>query len=130
MSEEEEPEQPASDKGQEADEVLDLVGQRDTRRMLAYARLEPMSAQELADRCEMSLPTAYRRANTLLDRGLLSEQMQIDRNGNHYRTFETDVDRISMLIREGAFGVGVQFQRDIVDKFEQFWQELANAPID
>ena len=113
-----------------ADAVLDLIGQRDARRLLAYARLQPMSARELADRCGISLPTVYRRTDTLVKHDLLDEQTQIDRSGNHHRTFETSIDRISMIVEGGAFGVNVQFRRDLTDKFEEFWEQLAGKAVD
>jgi DNA-binding transcriptional ArsR family regulator len=116
--------------GDAADEVLDLVGQHDTRRLLAHARREPLSARELADRCGLSLSTVYRRADALSERNLLDEQLQPDQEGNHYRTFETSVERISMIVEQGAFGVDVQYRRDLTDKFEAFWQDLAGEVAD
>jgi DNA-binding transcriptional ArsR family regulator len=118
------------EEGRKADEVLDLVGQYDTRRLLAHARREPLSARELADRCGMSLSTVYRRTDALSERDLLDEQTQPDRDGNHYRTFEASVERISMIVEQGAFGVDVQYRRDLTDKFEAFWQDLAGGAAD
>lgn len=116
--------------GERADEVLNLVGQRDTRRLLAYARLKPMSARELADRCGISISTVYRRANALSERDLLVEQTQPDGDGNHYRTFKTSVERISMIVEEGAFGVNIRYRRDLTDRFEAFWQDLTSGAVD
>lgn len=114
----------------EADDILDAVSHETARQILAFARLEPMSAEDLADRCGTSLPTIYRRINALLEYGLLDEQIQITPDGNHYRTFETDVERVSLLIETETFGVEVQFRRDIVDKFGQFWRDLSTSTPD
>lgn len=56
---------------------------------------------------------------------LLDEQLQITSDGNHYRTFETDVERVSLLIDPGTFGVEVEYHSDIVDTFGQFWRDLS-----
>lgn len=111
----------------EADDILHAITDENARQILALARLDPVSAEELADRCEASLPTIYRRIDELLEYGLLEEQVRLDPEGNHYRVFETDVERISLLIEPGRFGVEVQFERDLVDKFGAFWQDLGTG---
>lgn len=108
----------------EADDVLHAINHENARQILAFTRLDPMSAEELADRCETSLPTIYRRIDELLEYELLDERLQVDPDGNHYRVFETDVERVSLLIEPGRFGVEVRFARDLVDKFGAFWRDL------
>lgn len=124
------PEPPDKSNEWEADDILDAVSHEHARQILAFARLKPMSAEDLADRCETTLPTIYRRINALLEYGLLDEQTQITPDGNHYRTFETDVERVSLLIDTETFGVEVQFQKDIVDTFGQFWRDLSVSTPD
>lgn len=116
------------DEGWEADDILHAITSENARQILALARLDPVSAEELADRCEASLPTIYRRIDELLEYGLLEERVRIDPEGNHYRVFETDVERISLLIEPGRFGVEVRFERDLVDKFGAFWRDLGGDP--
>lgn len=116
-----------SNENREVDDVLHVINYENARQILAFARRNPLSAEELADQCDASLPTIYRRINELLDYELLEERIQIDSDGNHYRVFETDVERISLLIEPGRFGVEVRFARDIVDKFGAFWRDLGTG---
>lgn len=46
------------------DDILDAVNHENARQILAYARLEPMSAEELAEQCDSSMPTIYRQINS------------------------------------------------------------------
>jgi len=47
--------------------------------ILSAANVRPMSAKELEQICDVSLPTVYRRINVLVECGLLSEQQDVDR---------------------------------------------------
>lgn len=83
-----------------------------------------MSAQELADHCDTSLPTIYRRINALLEYDLLQEETQIDEDGNHYKTFETNLERIVFEINDGAVDIDIELRKDLVDQFDEFWHDL------
>lgn len=115
---------PDEDRG--VDDVLHVINYENARQILALTRRNPMSAEELAKQCEASMTTIYRRINELLDCELLEERIRIDSDGNHYRVFETDVERISLLIEPERFRIEVRFTRDIVDKFGEFWQDLGS----
>ncbi len=106
------------------DAVLDVLGDEHARRILALASEQPMSAPALADRCDVSEPTAYRRVNELLDVGLLHEDTQIDADGNHYKAFETRVEAVAVAVDDGALDVRVEARRDLVDRFGAFWGDI------
>ena len=114
----------AVDEAWEPETVFDVLASEEARRILALAAAEPHSAEELAERTGASLPTIYRRVNALADLDLLSEETRIDPDGNHYRTFETDVERISLEIGDGDLDVSVERPRDVVDRFGDFWADL------
>lgn len=105
-------------------EVLDAFTHDHSQRILAVASREPMSAQELAAECETSLPTVYRCVNELVEEGFLETQMQPKDDGNHYRTFATNVERIRIVIEDGTVYADVKQHEDIVDRFGNLWQDL------
>lgn len=108
----------------EPETVFDVLGSEHARQILALASLEPMSAEDLADHCETSLPTVYRRVNALLEYDLLREETQIDEDGNHFKLFETNLERICFEIEEGGFNIDITLRRDLTDQFDEFWEGL------
>lgn len=106
--------------------LVEVFESETARQILALASTEPRSANELADRCGVSSPTIYRRINALLAYDLLEEETRIDTDGNHYRTFETKISRISFEFEDGEVVPTVEREEeaDIVDRFERFWSGL------
>ncbi|WP_049902904.1 winged helix-turn-helix domain-containing protein [Halococcus agarilyticus] len=96
----------------------------DAREILVAAHSEPRSAQEFADRCDISLPTVYRRVNTLVDQGLLKENLQVDPDGNHYTVYVSNLDSLEFALETAGFVASVRLRRDIVDRFGEFWRDL------
>lgn len=118
----------------EPESVFDLLGSERARRILALASEESLSADDLAEHCDASLPTIYRRLNALVEFDLLHEETRIDADGNHYKTYEADVERISVVVGGGDLDVEVEPRgEDMVDRFERFWGDLegeAKATVD
>jgi DNA-binding MarR family transcriptional regulator len=110
--------------GPETADVLDILKHEPSQQILVAASRTPMSAQELADDCDISLPTVYRRVNELAEKEFLETQMQPRDDGNHHRIFETNVERVRIVIENGVLHTNVKFHGDIVDRFGNFWQDL------
>ncbi|MFH5800824.1 ArsR/SmtB family transcription factor [Haladaptatus sp. CMAA 1911] len=110
----------------EPDNIFEVLGNAQARQILVLADLKPMSAQELADRCETSLPTIYRRINELVNYDLLRKQTQKE-DGTQYQIFKTDLKKVCFEIDNGGFVVDVQLRQQMVDQFEDFWGELQNS---
>lgn len=106
------------------DDVFDVLASDTAREVLALASVRAVSADDLAEHCEVSLPTIYRRTNALVEYDLLAERTEIDEHGNHYKTFETTLDRLCVEIEDGTIDVDVETSRDLVDQFEQFIDDL------
>lgn len=106
------------------DTLFDVFGSESARNILALASVESMSAHELADHLDISEPTVYRRLNVLQNYDLVAEDTRIDDDGNHYKTYETNLERVAFEIDEGEFVVDVRLKRDLVDQFERFWEDL------
>lgn len=106
------------------DHLFEVLGSEAARRILVACAGEPRSAEELSDLLDASLPTVYRRLNALVDYDLLRSETRIDPDGNHYQTFETAVDRVSVAIDDDGIDAEVERERDVVDRFGAFWDDL------
>jgi alpha-D-ribose 1-methylphosphonate 5-triphosphate synthase subunit PhnG len=85
-----------------------------------------MSAKTLSDRCDASLPTVYRRAERLVDCGLLAERTEIGGSGHHYSVFEARLDRLTVELDDGELSVAVERDApgDPADRFTELWEGL------
>lgn len=111
--------------GGDSPELFDLVIEPTTRAVLEAVDDEPLSAKELADRCDVSGPTMYRRVNAMEEFDLLTTGTQIDPNGNHYTVYESNVDQIEVEIDPSNGEVSVDLTyRDSTDQFIHLWEGL------
>lgn len=109
------------------DTLFEVLGSETARGVLALASVEPRSAQELADRLDVSEPTVYRRLDALEGYDLITESVAIDDDGNHFKRYETALERVAFEIEDGEFVVDVRLARDMVDQFERFWGDLGDS---
>lgn len=106
------------------DTLFDVFGDELARHVLVLASEEALSAEDLAAHCEASLPTIYRRVDTLEELDLLQARIHVDGDGNQYREFETALKRVNFAIDAGGIDVEIGLRRDLSDRFEAFWDEL------
>jgi DNA-binding transcriptional ArsR family regulator len=111
----------------EAANILDVLGDPLCRRVIVISSKSQVSAATLADRLDVSPPTVYRRINSLVDHGLIREHRRMDTDGNHYRTFETVVDRVEVVVNQCGYEVNVHRRKDIADRFDEFWAEFTTG---
>lgn len=111
-------------------DVFDVFGDSLARRILVLASERRVSADELAEQLDVSRPTIYRRVNALTDYDLLTEQQQLDVDGNHYRTVETTLKQIAFEIDDGGYNVSLQMRQSLADQFESFWSDLDHPSED
>lgn len=107
--------------------VFDVFGSEHARQILVLASMRPMSAEELADHCDTSRPTIYRRLNALQEYDLVTEHLELDDDGHHYKTYETSLQRICFEVEDGGFNIDIQLRQDLVEQFGDFWGDLENA---
>ena len=79
-----------------ADDLLDLLGDEHTRRTLNAISSEPKDAQTVAETINVSRATAYRRLNDLLNAGLVTTDIAVCEDGNHYKQYQSVVDELSV----------------------------------
>ena len=114
----------------EPENVFDVLGSEIARQILALASLRPLSATELAEHCDVSEPTVYRRTQALEEYDMLDEQTVVDDDGHHYKQFRTNLKEARFRVEQGQFGIDIQLRKDYTDKFTDFWNDLEKGAQD
>jgi predicted transcriptional regulator len=106
--------------------VISLLDDEYARAILVEASEDALSASELAERCDASEPTVYRRIEQLQDQDLIVEQQQLDPDGHHYKTFRTRVERVTVEIEAGECTIEVSRREvDAADRFTRLFEGLS-----
>lgn len=83
-------------------DLLELLGDEYTRRVLAAVTEQPRSGNEVVEAANVSKATAYRRLGELEEAGLVDSEMVFDPDGHHHEQFHAVVESID--IEFGADG--------------------------
>ncbi|WP_276271592.1 winged helix-turn-helix domain-containing protein [Haloarcula litorea] len=90
-----------------ADELLELLGDEYTRRVLRAVADEARSVREAADVAAVSRSTAHRRLTTLADAGLVESRLSIDDDGHHRQEYRAVIERANLDVRRHGLDVDV-----------------------
>nr|WP_303647606.1 winged helix-turn-helix domain-containing protein [Haloarchaeobius amylolyticus] len=105
--------------------MLALLHDEYARAILTATSTAPMSATELADTCEMSPPTVYRRVERLQECGLLAEETQVEESGHHYAVYHATVDHVTVSFDDGDVTVEVAREEEAVaDRFTRLYEGM------
>ena len=108
-----------------AETVGELLEDEYARAILAETSREPLSADELVERCDASPPTIYRRINRLQEFDMLHEQQTPQPDGHHYRRFSARLERVTIELRNGEYTVSVdRTDSDGVDRLTTLYEDL------
>ncbi|MFD1641699.1 ArsR/SmtB family transcription factor [Halohasta litorea] len=103
----------------------ELLEDEYARSILAETSVEPLSATELAERCDASSPTIYRRINRLQELDMLDEEQTLNPDGHHYRRFSARLERVTIELSDGGYEVSVdRTTDDAVDRFTELYEGL------
>ena len=92
----------------EVPEQLSLLEDDYARRILSVLAAGPHRGRELAEACECSRPTIYRRLNRLEAAGLVGSELRIDPGGNHCKEFFIRRNTVEVTINDGSLTVTVR----------------------
>jgi predicted transcriptional regulator len=106
------------------EEVLDTIGDQHARRVLAAISPEPKSAKELAEECDLSLPTVYRRIEMLEEYDLVRDRSLIADDGNHYKVYESNFESTVISLEDDEYSVRIYREENLPDRFSQLWDDL------
>lgn len=90
-----------------SDHLLDLLGNDLNRRIIALTSEEERPADDIAERCDASLPTVYRHVDDLRSADLLLERTEFDSNGNHFKNYRTSLESLTVTLADGDLQVTV-----------------------
>jgi DNA-binding transcriptional ArsR family regulator len=86
--------------------VLDALDDAACLAILEATSDEVLTANEISERCELPLSTAYRKLDVLEDAGLIAERTRLSRAGKHASEYARLVDEVTISIgAEGAVEV-------------------------
>lgn len=118
-------------------DLLELLSDEYARDILAATSVRPMSANEIAEACEMSPPTVYRRVDRLKTYGLVEEETRVEPSGNDYRVYTATLREVTLALDEGRFEAVVDRvadeseepfpganEDDPADRFVRMWEGL------
>jgi predicted transcriptional regulator len=106
-------------------EIAALLEDEYAHAILIHTSDRAMSADELSNACDASVSTIYRRIERLREHDLLAEQLQLDREGHHYRTYTARLQRIEIELEDGAFEMEVTYRpEDAADRFTNLFEGL------
>lgn len=108
------------------EEILDTIGDEHARTVLAAISRERRSAKELAEECELSLPTIYRRLELLEDHDLVVERTAVAEDGNHFKVYECNFDSTVIQLQDDEYKVRIYRKENLPDRFTQLWDELGH----
>lgn len=108
------------------EEILDTIGDEHARRLLAAISVEPRSAKELAEECDLSLPTVYRRIELLDEHDLVKDRTLVADDGNHYKVYESNFESTVITLEDDEYQVRIYREDNLPDRFSQLWDELGS----
>jgi DNA-binding transcriptional ArsR family regulator len=106
--------------------VAAVLGDETARAILTATSVEPMSASELGDHCDVDTSTAYRWTERLRDAGLLAERTRPREDGHHDAVYVATLAELSVRLDEGDLEVEMTTDgtEDRADRLTSMWEEL------
>ncbi len=111
--------------------VAGLLDDEYARAVLAATSTQPKSATEIAEECDVSVSTVYRRAQRLQEAGLVTDRDRIRSDGHHDTVYVATLAELSVRLDDGEFDVDVECRRtadedreDPADRLTRLWEEL------
>lgn len=114
----------ADDDERSINQILDTIGDEHARRVLAAVSREPKPAKQLAEECDLSLPTVYRRIEMLDEYNLINDRTLVAEDGNHYKVYESNFESTVISLQDDEYKVRVYREENLPDRFSQLWDDL------
>ena len=104
--------------------IFEVLACEESRRILAAASVQPVTAKDLEHVCNASLPTIYRRLSVLVEYDLLSEEQIVGPDQEQSKQYSTDLQEITVEVSDGEVNVNLEIKKDTVDKFGELFRDL------
>ncbi|WP_336325982.1 helix-turn-helix domain-containing protein [Halovenus sp. HT40] len=106
------------------EDILDTIGDQHAREVLAAISREPKSAKALAEECDLSLPTVYRRIEMLDEYDLITDETLVADDGNHYKVYQSNFESTVITLEDDEYKVRIYREENLPDRFSQLWDDL------
>lgn len=97
--------QPHSQQNDGTVEQLSLLNDAHAREILTVLATGPRGGRALAEACDISRATAYRRLNRLADAGFVTAELCPDPDGHHRKEYHLVRNRLRVEINRGTITV-------------------------
>ncbi|RQG96065.1 winged helix-turn-helix domain-containing protein [Natrarchaeobius chitinivorans] len=105
--------------------VVGLLDDEYARTILEATRTEPMSANELTDRCDASLSTVCRRLEQLEAANLVRERTRPRSDGHHDTVYAATLEEVRLRLEPDGFTFDLrQREEDAADRLRRLWGDL------
>jgi predicted transcriptional regulator len=105
--------------------VVALLDDEHVRSILVATSEAPRSATELAERCELSTSSIYRRLDRLTEADLVGERTRPRSDGHHETVYASRLDRFEVTIRDGELSWEIERESDdVADQLTRLWGKL------
>jgi predicted ArsR family transcriptional regulator len=105
--------------------VVGLLDDEHARTILAATSVEPLSASQLAERCDTSRQTVYRRLERLEVADLVTSRTQLREDGHHDTVYRATLARLSVGLKDGEFTFDLERTRpDLSDELTTLWRNF------
>lgn len=94
------------------------------RTIIEATAREPQSAEALAERCDASKTTVYRRLEELEEHGLVEARQRPEASGHHYKVYAACLDRAVVTLTEDGVELSVTRRDRMADRFRRFVEGL------
>jgi predicted transcriptional regulator len=109
----------------EAEDVLAVLDDEYAKDILVETYAEPRSARRLAELCDASRSTVYRRIERLQTHDLLETQQQIDPDGHHREVYAARLQRVTVELTDDGLDVTVdRAEEDAANRFTRLYEEF------
>ncbi|CAJ52077.1 ArsR/SmtB family transcription factor [Haloquadratum walsbyi] len=109
------------------DDIFDVLASEDVRQILVATNVQSMSVKELADICDRSLATIYRRIQAMENYNLVSEEITRDADGTQYSEYKSELNEITISVEEGQLDININIEKDTVDQFAELIEDLEQS---
>lgn len=104
--------------------ILNTLGDDEARTILSAISEDAQSAKELADNLDFSLTTVYRRLERLEEQEIIKDRMELADDGNHYKVYESDFNKVVVSLRGGEFEVRIFPEENLPGRLADLWDDL------
>lgn len=105
--------------------VVGLLDDEYARAILEATRTEPMSANDLTDRCDASLSTVCRRLEQLEAAGLVRERTRLRPDGHHDTIYAATLEEVRLRLEPGGLSFDLRRRdEDAADRLQRLWGDL------